>query len=98
MTFIYLCIFIITIIMEISMKSINLKENFAHQHTLNEIQRYCIDMKLEYIDGVVSWCKQNNVEVEFIAGLIKKDPVMMSKLQYEAEELNILEKPKRLPL
>ena len=84
--------------MEIVMKNINLNENFTHQNILNEIQKYCIDKKLEYIDGVVSWGEQNNVEVELIAGLIKKDPVMMSKLQYEAEELNILEKPKRLPL
>ncbi|HAW80749.1 MAG TPA: hypothetical protein DCX27_14165 [Balneola sp.] len=84
--------------MENVMKNINLNENFTHQNILNEIQKYCIDKKLEYIDGVVSWCEQNKVEVELIAGLIKKDPVMMSKLQYEAEELNILEKPKRLPL
>jgi hypothetical protein len=37
--------------MEIVMKNINLNENFTHQNILNEIQKYCIDKKLEYIDG-----------------------------------------------
>lgn len=80
------------------MKDLNLNDNFVHQNIINDIQRYCIKNKLEYIDGIISWCEKNNIEIEVIAPLIKKDPIMVSKLQYEAEELNFLEKPKRLPL
>lgn len=52
----------------------------------------------EYIDAVVSWCDKNKIELEFVAGYIKKDPVLKSKLQEEAENLNILKRGARLPL
>lgn len=53
---------------------------------------------IEYIDAVVSWCEKNKIEIEFVAGYIKRDPVMRSKLQEEAENLNILKRGARLPL
>jgi hypothetical protein len=53
---------------------------------------------IDYIDAVVLWCETNKIEIEFIANLIKKDPVMKSKLQNEAENLNILKRSARLPI
>lgn len=79
------------------MKIINLNNNFVHQNILFDIQRYCHNNNLDYIDGVINWCEKNNVEVEYISDLIKADPVFKSKIQYEAEELHILKRPKRLP-
>jgi hypothetical protein len=38
------------------------------------------------------------VEVEYAAALIKKDPVFKSKIEVEAENLNILKKGARLPV
>lgn len=79
-------------------KVINLSKNFTHQNIINQIDHYCYMNDIEYIDGVISWCEKNNVEVEYIAELIKQNENFKLKIQYEAEELNILEKPKRLPL
>ena len=63
-----------------------------------EIEKLVSKNKIEYIDAIVYWCEKNNVEVEYAAGIIKKDPVLRSKLQIEAENLNILKKGARLPV
>lgn len=73
---------------------INLSSNSFAQ----DIEKLCRTKKLEYIDAVVHWCETNKVEVEFVAGLIKKDPVFKSKIQEEAENLNILKRSARLPI
>lgn len=63
-----------------------------------EIDKMCQDKGIEYIDAVVLWCEKNNIEVEYAANLIKKDPVFKSKIQVEAENLNILKRTARLPI
>jgi len=80
------------------MKKINLEQNFTHQNIINQINEFCYLHDIEYIDGVVNWCENNNIEIEYIAEIIKNNENFKLKIQYEAEELNILEKPKRLPL
>jgi len=65
---------------------------------IEEIEKLCRTKNIEYIDAVVHWCEKNKIEVEYIAGLIKKDPVFKSKIQAEAENLNILKRGARLPV
>ena len=67
-------------------------------------QQFQIDIKtlqsngLTLIDAIVHWCEQNNMEIEYAAAMIKKDPVTKSLLQIEAEGLSFLKKINRLPL
>jgi hypothetical protein len=63
-----------------------------------DVRKLCGEKGMEYIDAVVHWCDLNNVEVEFAATLIKKDPMMKSMIQIEAENLNILKKTAKLPI
>ena len=65
---------------------------------VEEIDKMCFDKGIDYIDAVVLWCDRNKVEVEYAASLIKKDPVFKSKIQVEAENLNILKRSARLPI
>lgn len=65
---------------------------------VEEIEKLCKEKKIEYIDAVVFWCHKNNLEVETAAYWIRKDPVMKSKIQVEAENLNILKRGARLPI
>lgn len=67
--------------------------NFAE-----EIDHMCRTRNIEYIDAVVHWCEKNKIDVEYVAGIIKKDPVFKSKIQVEAENLNILKKGATLPI
>jgi len=65
---------------------------------VEEIEKLCRTKNIEYIDAVVYWCEKNKIEIEYIAGFIKKDPVFKSKIQAEAENLNILKRGARLPI
>jgi len=65
---------------------------------VEEIEVLCRDKNIEYIDAVVFWCERNNLEIETAAYWIKRDPVMRSKIQAEAENLNILKRGARLPI
>jgi hypothetical protein len=63
-----------------------------------DVENLCQSKNLEYIDAVVYWCEQHKVEIEFVAQMIKKDPALKSKIQAEAENLNILKRGARLPI
>ena len=65
---------------------------------MEEIEYLCVSKKIEYIEAVVIWCESNNFEVEFAADLIKKNPLIKSKIQIEAENLNFMKKSDRLPI
>lgn len=65
---------------------------------VEEIEKLCRDKNIEYIDAVVFWCEKNKLEIETAAYWIKKDPVMKSKIQLEAENLNVLKRGARLPI
>jgi len=65
---------------------------------VSDIETLCRTKNIEYIDAVVIWCQKNNLEVETAAYWIRKDPAMKSKIQAEAEILNILKRGARLPL
>lgn len=57
-----------------------------------EVQKH----KLSYMDAIISWCDKNEMEIEVAAKLC--NGVIKEKLRYEAQELNFLEKPNRLPI
>jgi uncharacterized protein YeaC (DUF1315 family) len=71
---------------------------FKSSNFVEEIEILCKDKNIEYIDAVVFWCQKNNLEIEQAAYWIKKDPVMKSKIQLEAENMNILKRGARLPI
>jgi len=52
---------------------------------------------VDYIDAITTWCEKNNLDIEVIANIIKKDPVLKSKLQADAENLNYLKGGAKLP-
>lgn len=65
---------------------------------VNDVEKIKVAANSTYIDAVTHVCSTYGVEVEFAATLIKKDPVLRSKIQEEAENLNILKKSARLPI
>jgi len=63
----------------------------------HDVDKMC-NNSVDYIDAVITWCERNNVDVEAIANIIKKDPVIKSKLQADAENLNFLKGGAKLPI
>lgn len=53
---------------------------------------------ISYMDAVLHYCEENNVEVEIFAKAIKSNEMLKAKLQSEAESLNYLPKSATLPI
>ena len=51
---------------------------------------------MNYIDAIVYFCEQNNIDVESVSKLISKP--LKEKIKYEATELNFLKKTSRAKL
>jgi len=75
-----------------------MKDLIFNVNYVQEIENLVRDKNIEYIDAIVHYCEKSGLEIEFLASVIKKDPVMKSKLQFEAENLNFMKKSARLPI
>ena len=51
---------------------------------------------MNYIDAIVHFCDQNNIDVEAVPKLIPKP--LKEKIKYEAQELNFMKKTSRAKL
>lgn len=63
-----------------------------------EIDKIVQDKKISYIDAVIFYCENNNIEIETAASLIKSSAKMKAKIQDDAEELNFLPRTRKLPI
>ena len=51
---------------------------------------------MSYIDAIIHFCEQNNIDVEAVPKLISKP--LKEKIKYEASELNFLKRSSRAKL
>ncbi len=65
---------------------------------IKKIEEIVVRSGTDYVDAVVDYCTKNGIELETAAPIIKANPSIKSKLQVEAENLNIDEKTPRLPI
>jgi predicted metallopeptidase len=77
------------------MKIINIK---SPSDFVIEIEMIVKDKNCEYMDAIMIYCERNNMEVETVADIIKHNSILKSKLQYEAEVMNMMKKTSRLPI
>jgi hypothetical protein len=63
----------------------------------HDVDKMC-NNNVQYIDAVVTWCTRNNLDIEVVAAVIKKDPVIKAKLRADAENLNFIKGGARLPI
>jgi len=55
-----------------------------------------VNVEMNYIDAIVYFCEQNNLDLESVPKLIPKP--LKEKIKYEAMELNFLKKTSRAKL
>lgn len=67
------------------------KEKFAEK-----IESMVLKSGLNYIDSIVEYCQQNNLEIEAASKLVSK--VLKEKIKADAVELNYISKPKQTKL
>ena len=51
-----------------------------------------------YLEAIMHYCEQHNIEIEAVASLIKKSDAIKAKLEAECEEQNMIQKQPRLPI
>lgn len=78
--------------MQANLEVLTASADFSQQ--IEEIVR---TKKISYIEAVELWCDRNGKDIIVGADLIKKSPIIKSKIQVEAEDLNLLPKTSRLP-
>ena len=54
------------------------------------------NLDMNYIDAIIYFCEQNNIDVESVPKLISKP--LKEKIRYEATELNFLKRSSRAKL
>lgn len=77
------------------MKLINTKSS---SDFIKEIEGLVHSKNLNFFDAVLHYCELNNIEVETAASIIKQNSVIKARIQYEAENLNMMKKSARLPI
>jgi hypothetical protein len=65
-------------------------------NVLVELEGVVRVLNIPYMDGIIELCHRKGYEIEHIATLVKKDPVLKAKIQAEAESLNFLKRTARL--
>ena len=76
-----------------------LKEKFLCQNKFtSDIEQLVLTTELNYIEAIISYCEEKNIEFESVGKLISKP--LKDKLKAEATELNYLKRTSRskLPL
>jgi len=53
---------------------------------------------ISYIDAIIHYAEIAKIELEVLAEIAQNDPLIYSKIELEAENLNFLNKKARLPL
>lgn len=63
-----------------------------------EIETLVTEYNINYLDAILLYVEKHNLEVESVATLVKKHPLIKSKLQKDCEGLRLVEKTARLPI
>jgi len=61
-----------------------------------EIETLVLKQKMNYIEAIVLFCEENNIEVDSISKLISKP--LKEKLKRDAQDLNFMKKTTRAKL
>ena len=74
-----------------------MEEAMKAEKILLEIQGY-VNEEVSYIDALVYYAETNNLEIDLIGEIIRRSPVLKSKVRDDAERLNMVERSTKLPI
>lgn len=70
----------------------------AYSDIAHKIEQFASQNNTDYIDAIVTYCHQNNLEIEVVGDIISQVPTLKLKIEIEAEALHFLKPTPRLPL
>jgi 16S rRNA G527 N7-methylase RsmG len=62
----------------------------------NRIENISEQYDISLIDACVHYCESNDIEIEYVGDILKKNQRLSLKIEKEAEKLNFLRKKKRI--
>lgn len=57
-----------------------------------------VNKDVTYIDALVHYAEKYEIEIEVLGEMIRKSPVLKSKVRDDAESLNLVEVSMKLPI
>ena len=80
-------------------KNVELKalSKLNSERIVNDISKH-IEAGVTYIDAIVEYAQNNELEIEVLGEIIRKSPMLKANIYREAEKLNMIEKLVRLPV
>tara|TARA_B100000287_G_scaffold367775_1_gene363692 strand:+ start:306 stop:563 length:258 start_codon:yes stop_codon:yes gene_type:complete len=83
--------------MENELEKVLEKKFFCPSRFAEQIEALVLNnSEMNYIDAILHFCEQNNIDVESVPKLISKP--LKEKIKYEAMELNFLKRSSRAKL
>ena len=68
------------------------------QQFVRDIEELVEKGKIDYIDAVLHYCEENEMEIETLASMVRNSSKLKSRIQLEAELVNLLPKTTKLPI
>ena len=59
---------------------------------VTQVDALCVEKDLDFLEAVVHWCESNDIEIETVVPVIKKDLVLKQRLTEAANRKNFLKK------
>ncbi|PHS22104.1 MAG: hypothetical protein COA84_13060 [Robiginitomaculum sp.] len=64
---------------------------------IDEISHY-VNSDVTYIDALVIYAEKHDIEIEVLGEIVKRSVVLKSKVEEDAEFLNLIEETQKLPI
>jgi len=72
-------------------------EDLKAEEILKEVSPWVND-EVTLMDALVHYADKHEIEIELIGDIVKRSPILKSKIREDAERLRMMEKTARLPV
>ena len=72
-------------------------EDLKAEEILKEVSPWVND-EVTLMDALVHYAHKHEIEIELIGDIVKRSPILKSKIREDAERLRMMEKTARLPV
>jgi len=69
-----------------------------HDDFMEQVHKVARSSDSNYIEAVLDYAQKNDIEIEALADIIRKNPNLKSRIQDEAEDLFMMERTAKLPV
>ena len=72
-------------------------EDLKAEQILKEVSPWVND-EVTIMDALVHYAQKHDIEIELIGDIVKRSPILKSKIREDAERLRMMERTVRLPV